>query len=380
MTQADSILQIVAIRCFSTAIEAAANTPPADIQWMPPGRHTINASGPDDKPITLTLEVNEQLSRRVAAALQQLRGKAAAGEGDLPFIDFNHEDREASGHPTEVFWAGADKLTGGIRVRLDWTGDGSDSITRRTFRRFSPEFHLDPDLVKAAAAKNEVPTLRAEDIRIGVNLGGLVNRAAFKTIQPIWSREAASPGDPHTTKTKKTNMKTTEEQLADLTTAVAGLTGNLAAIQAKLNETPRPDAKIVALETQLSTVLEGQKVQAKENASGLVRKAVSEGKLPAQAVELHAKWVELICVDAKNADLLEKLAPNPVLLQVVQAGAGAGGTSTGNIGEHEFVVKAKEFGKSKNLPDHEAQAAFASTADGRKLYESYAKAMAPRGH
>ena len=161
---------------FSTAVPSGGDTLPDSIQWMPPGRHAITAVK-DGEPFEMELEVNEALARRVGAMLQQYRDKAARGEGDLPFFDFNHNDAEASAHPLQMYWAGDDPRHGGIRARVQWTGAGADAIQRRTFRRFSPEFLTDDD---------------RNVIGVGINMGGLVNRAAFRKIQPIWSRDAAS--------------------------------------------------------------------------------------------------------------------------------------------------------------------------------------------
>ena len=167
---------IKAYAAFSTAVQSSGNSLPESIQWMPPGRHAITAVK-DGEPFEMEIEVNEALAHRVAAMLQQYRDKAARAEGDLPYFDFNHNDAEASAHPLQMYWAGDDPRHGGIRARLQWTGAGADAIQRRTFRRFSPEFLTDDD-------KNV--------IGVGINMGGLVNRAAFRKIQPIWSRDAAS--------------------------------------------------------------------------------------------------------------------------------------------------------------------------------------------
>ena len=166
---------IKAYAALSTAVQSSGDTLPDSIQWMPPGRHSITAVK-DGEPFEMEIEVNEALARRVAAMLQHYRDKAARAEGDLPFFDFNHNDAEASAHPLQMYWAGDDPRQGGIRARLQWTGAGADAIRRRTFRRFSPEFLTDDD-------KNV--------IGVGINMGGLVNRAAFRNIQPIWSRDAA---------------------------------------------------------------------------------------------------------------------------------------------------------------------------------------------
>ncbi len=131
---------------------------PADIQYMPPGRHTINATR-NKQPVTVDITADENAATRLNAWLQ-----------DRPFFDFNHEDREAAAWPTEFYWAGDDPINGGIRAKVEWSGAGEDAIRKRTFRRFSPTFIPDSD---------------GRVIGSETNMGGLVNRAAFKTIQPL---------------------------------------------------------------------------------------------------------------------------------------------------------------------------------------------------
>lgn len=95
---------------------------------------------------------------------------AASGEGDHPYFDFNHDDKEASAHPKAVRWAGDDPRQGGIRAQVDWTGAGKRAVLGRDFRRFSPSFYVDE---------------KGEITGIPVNAGGLVNRAAFRRISPV---------------------------------------------------------------------------------------------------------------------------------------------------------------------------------------------------
>jgi hypothetical protein len=154
-----------------------------DIQWMPPG-----AQSPccfvGDEARTLSFTVRPQHAQAFNVQLQRLRSLAAAGQGDEPFIDFNHEDGRASGRPTEFYYGGEDPKSGGIRLRGTWTASGKAAVKGPTpeFTRFSPEWYFDDN---------------QEPVAIGVNLGGLVNRAAFTNIQRVTAKsprtEPASP-------------------------------------------------------------------------------------------------------------------------------------------------------------------------------------------
>ena len=156
---------------------AIPNALPTDIQFMPPGVQNI-CPFVDGEPFRMTIQVNEDLADKLNAQLQLMRQKSSAGKGDVPFIDFNHEDAEASGEVLELYWGGLDMVKGGIRMKINWTSAGVVALQGKMYRRFSPQWLLD--------------TKTKEPVGIGVNLGGLVNRAAFQNIQPVVAKSALS--------------------------------------------------------------------------------------------------------------------------------------------------------------------------------------------
>lgn len=171
---------------FSTDLPGTigANQLPNDLMWMPPGRHTINASR-GGKPAQLTVNVDSNTADTVQRALAAMLASAQAGEGDAPYADFNHDDQEASGWAKAFRWAGDDPQRGGVRLDLEWSGAGKRAILGRDYSRFSPSFYA-----------NDAGTITG----IPVGIGGLVNRAAFQRIAPIMSKRAeaealASPTD-----------------------------------------------------------------------------------------------------------------------------------------------------------------------------------------
>ncbi|MBA3960845.1 MAG: hypothetical protein H0X40_02955 [Chthoniobacterales bacterium] len=153
---------------------ADAGAMPNDIQWAPPGSHSIHASR-GGKPVELDVNVTPAGAQRVAEMHARYTAAADSGEGDRAYFDFNHDDKEASAHPKGFFWGGDDPQKGGIRANLDWTGAGKRAVLGRDFRRFSPSFYVD--------GKGEIRGMP-------VNCGGLVNRAAFQRIAPIMSKLA----------------------------------------------------------------------------------------------------------------------------------------------------------------------------------------------
>jgi len=160
--------------------DAQAGSDEFDIQWMPPGRQQITCFV-GDEPREMDFEVKPEHALIMNSMLQSFRARAAAGESDEPFIDFNHEDGAASGHPTEMYWGGADLKKGGIRLRGAWTGSGKSAAANRDFTRFSPQWDFD--------AETDEPT------GIRTNLGGLVNRAAFKKLQAVAASAKAAEID-----------------------------------------------------------------------------------------------------------------------------------------------------------------------------------------
>jgi hypothetical protein len=321
---------------------------PDNIQWMPPGAHHIVASV-DGEEGELDVTVTARDATRVAAQLQMLRSRAAKGEGDLPFFDFNHDDAEASAYPTEFYWGGDDAKTGGIRAKVEWSEPGAKAVLGKAYRRFSPGFGVG-ETSKAIQLKS-------------VNLGGLVNRAAFQKIAPILSRHEGGDGK------RKTNKPMDEKQMADLTASINALAGEVKEIKAKLAQ---PDPKLAVIETKLSGMEQMAKVQAKDRAKDIVAKHVKRGAIPPQDKALIEKWEGLIEVDAKNAELLDSMPDNPALAKIT-AGASGGGTATGNGGEHEFVVKAKAAAKAQNISEDKAFVLVAT--ENPELYEQFRAAL-----
>src|SRR5690349_10758387 len=93
-------------------IDLAGDNLPSDIQWMPPGAHTIHASQ-SGRGVTCCVNVTAATAQFVQKKFAELKARADAGLEDRPFFDINHNDAEASAHPTEFFWAGSDPKSGG---------------------------------------------------------------------------------------------------------------------------------------------------------------------------------------------------------------------------------------------------------------------------
>jgi phage I-like protein len=294
---------------FANALTEGAPLP-TDIQYMPPGCHRIRASQ-GGKPISVEVAVNAA----TAAVLQTfLAGKltaAAEGREDRPFFDFNHEDREASAWPTEFYWAGDEPQTGGVRARLDWSDAGKKSVEGRTFRRFSPTFHLD--------ASGQVTGSE-------INMGGLVNRAAFKRIAPLFAasvedRASACSALPATRyPLLATPPVDTTPEAIPMQNLIATLR-SLSLVDASATDEADLVAQLTRHATAIKSELAGLQLlmatQARHRAEAHVDAAVRAGRLPAKDTDTRGFWVDALLRDeTKAVKALEFLTINPVLARL----------------------------------------------------------------
>lgn len=259
---------------------------PSDLQYMPPGTHRINASR-NGKPVSLDITVDASTAETLNKFLQAQLTKATEGNDDRPFFDFNHEDREAAAWPTEFYWAGDDPLAGGVRAKIEWSGAGEKAVKEKTFRRFSPTF---------------VPDEAGHVIGSETNMGGLVNRAAFKTIAPLFAKSETTPNMPKPIQAKLHALKLIDSVDASDESAAQ-------VIEAKFNE----------LQTRIDTLETERAAAIKAHAESLIESAVNAGRIAPKDEDAKAFWQDaLIRDEAKAVKALEALPVNPVLAKVTE--------------------------------------------------------------
>jgi hypothetical protein len=239
------------------------------IQLFPPGGHDIVVTNAAGKSVPLTVDITAETAAVLETARAKYQAEADGGTGDAPFLDFNHEDREASAWVKAIAWAGDDPQTGGVRAAVELSDAGRAAISGKTFRRISPAFHAD-----AAGKITGAPA----------NMGGFVNRAAFRTIAPLFAKENPEFRDPKldTTTMNEDEMKALQEENTTL--------------KAQLDE----------LQKQLAELNQ-------KDAEAAVEMAAKEGRIGTDPA-LKAKWVASIVKDATAKDLLLAMAPNPTLI------------------------------------------------------------------
>jgi len=153
------------VRAFGSLM---GNEPPESIEYMPAGTHTITPMGGKKHVINVTPETAERLNRQ----LSQMLASAGAGKSSRPFIDFDHDRKQAAAIPVEFFW------DDGVRLRVEWTQAGKDSLSGRVYSYFSPEFFVDP----ATGEVIGIPLVGA--------IGALTNTPAFQTIERLAAEHA----------------------------------------------------------------------------------------------------------------------------------------------------------------------------------------------
>lgn len=278
------------------------------VQMFPPGAQVVTPSRADgEEPAELTLTIDAKTADDLEAIRSALQAKADAGEGDAPYFDFNHEDGQASAWPKKIFWGGDDPLLGGVRAEVEWTAAGDAAVQGKTYRRFSPSFY---------AAEGRITG-------VPVNMGGLVNRAAFTRIQPLFAKEnTQSPINNHQSEAM------TPEEITALQEENTALKSQLAELQASVD---------------------GMK---KKDAEATVEQAAKEGRIGTDTA-LKAKWVDSITKDAAAKDLLLAMAPNPALTAKL--------TDNSKQSADDEIIKdaAKLLAKYNDLARPEREAFFA---------------------
>lgn len=328
---------------------------PGDIQMFPPGE-AVEFTLQDYPGETFTMKVDASVAAKAQADLERLIAAEAKGKGSAPFADKNHEDAEATFRPVEIYWAGNDPKTGGVRVKAEWTPFGAALVKAKAFKYFSGNFLFSKTAKKFLGLINE-------------NIGGLVNRPGFAAQQAFAKADSSKP-------TNQTNEMTPEVMKQAITEALTPVISRLDTLEAKAKGAPATaaaveldkDPVIVSLEARVKGLEANTSETVKASAKATVATiGVKAGRIAAQDTETIAFWEGAIAANAKAADALAKMPVNPAFA----ASGAAGGTATGTTGEHEFVklVHAKaKAGKPK------AEAVAEVVAENNDVYVAWLKA------
>ena len=290
-------------------------TATGEMMCMPGGGQTITPfAGGIDAPITVLVDA------AAAADLERQRA-ALTAKGQRPYFDFEHSDSGASYWPSAFFWQ--DGPEPGIYCRGEWTADGKAGVDGKTWRMFSPVFHVDNKRAKPArvVCKDDA----------AANMGGLVNDPAFKTISPLWAKNASGAPSTHPTHTNMdpTQTQALQDKIKELEAEIATLKASKAASDAKGQTDEVVACKLEAKQAQLqasAAELELTGLKAKNaaqesaiqahnaaTAKAAVESAVQRGAIAAKDTETITAWEKDITADPARAALLAKMGGTPAL-------------------------------------------------------------------
>lgn len=154
----------IALTGLSTAIPLSAlvshPSPDLWIVYLPKGDRVVDQTAEDGTPAQLRVNPSPLSARRMEAARRLVAAKPNANQ---PYVDYNHDDKEASGRPLKFAWHDDLGVIGLTRRTLQaverTTGDPPE------FQAFSPHVPIDPHT--------------GEAVGIYMNCGGFVNRPLF---------------------------------------------------------------------------------------------------------------------------------------------------------------------------------------------------------
>lgn len=326
---------------------------PRDIQVFPPGDE-VEFTLQDFPGETFRMKVDPSVAAKAQADLERLAAAELQGRGSAPFADKNHEDAEATFHPVRFFWGGSDPKSGGVRLETKWTPFGAALVKAKAFKYFSGNFLFNKSSKKFLGLINE-------------NIGGLVNRPGFASQQAFAKADASNQNQNTMTKEEISSIVT--EALAPLTEKVTALEAKAksaeTAASAKAADSLDKDPVIVSLEARLKAMETNTSETVKAAAKATVQTlGIKGGRIAAQDTESIAFWENAIAANAKAADALAKIVPNPALLTIV-ANASAGQTTTG---------ANSQLGKDKETSEKIEAKARAHRAGGMPFDQAWAKA------
>lgn len=371
-----AVLEEDVIRGISAPIPpGTADALPETIQLFPPGKHTITAMK-NDKPATMTLTIDKSVADVIRKDFLAMCSDAERMAGPKPYIDFNHEDAEASGWISDVFWAGEDPMSGGVRAKLVWTDDGAKAVKGKAYRQFSPNFRV---------AKDDGSKI----IGTTVNMGGLVNRPAFRKNQPLSAKEGEQKQKATMNKLQSALVTAgllSAESISEDAAAV-DFTNRWEKVKARHADFDRISKDLVTAkeaqtkaETELGEVKAKHKDLAEAHADTVIAKWVDLGVMAPKDDAGKKLWRERLIANPKDEALMDpvisakdasKGGAGKVTDPVVRQGGKENSEDKNAVTDprKEFEVKAKEIETAEKVSASEAVVRAAQR--NPKLYEQY---------
>lgn len=177
--------------CVWLAFLLPAMNMPTDIQWMPPGLHTVPREGGR----VLEFRATEAAANRLIESLKEI-----VRAGERPWFDSQHKFKTVIARPVFFYWAGEGER-GGIRAQIEWTDFGARWVSEGHDRSFSAHIRV----IDKEIYPPEFPPLSDKEAyrRAGIpwwfgNLGAFTNAPALACIKSIWAgTDSDFPVEPH---------------------------------------------------------------------------------------------------------------------------------------------------------------------------------------
>jgi len=126
------------------------------IKYLPAGAHLLWIG-----------EGHVVVNERTAKQIELIR-IAIKARDQVPYFDFNHEQKAAAFYPIEFVWK--DGAEGGVWAKGHWTSQGVACVWSGRYRYFSPAFYQDPSVYPPPIAVN---------VYAAPSMGGIVPWSRF---------------------------------------------------------------------------------------------------------------------------------------------------------------------------------------------------------
>ena len=278
------------------------STAPNDFEYMPAGTHTICCTV-NGKPREITVTCDESSAAVFQQSLDAVNAAFDRGEMSRPYIDFDHEAKEAAAFPKRFFWRD------GLRLEVEWTEAGRRAVEERRYNYCSPQFLFE-----------ETGELRG--VSYPGAIGALVNVPAFQTIQKISAKLTQTKGldmpqDNDKNKDLQTQLKHKDDEIAALKAELADLKKDndaadkdkaAAALAQKDTELAALKAKLADLEKANAEAAAKAEAARKTSIENRVDALVESGRLKAEA---KAAFVAAALASDDNGEALFGGMPEP---------------------------------------------------------------------
>ncbi len=304
------------------------------IMYIPEGVHSITPTV-DGKPGSIVSKVSADRGELIVEALNKSLKKRQA-KNVRAIIDFDHKDEGPAAAIPTAFTYEAGK---GVMMDLEWTGKGTASIEGKDYSYFSPVYNMDRNTGEPVGLPSSGP------------IGALVNNPAFTEIERIAASNQSQP-------TNQPEMETNVLVQAGLITEAEAKTDKVAEITAANIESIKVEAaKVVGLESQVSTLKASLAKVAETTADRAIEDAVNTGRIAAKDESTKSYWKSQLIEASQDEEKLTQVSAalnaipaTDILKREITVSAGESKTQSKDVRVEAALSKARaELGAGSNF-------------------------------